>query len=312
MTVNYDPVGSGTGRENFISKAYVVRRLRLGAEHRRGRARAPPRRAAAARTAIEVPVYVSPIAVIYNLDGVDELNLDARDDRHDLRRQDHQVERPGDRRATTPTSTCPTPRSPRCTAPTTPARPTNFTDYLSKAADGAWTLRRRRHLAEQGGEAAEGTSGVVAAVKGGDGTIGYADESQAGGLGIAAIKVGDEFNKPSADGAAAGAGRTRRAPRVAPTSTWRSTIDRTITDSGAYPLLLASYLIACQHYDDANEAALVKGFLVLHRVATTASRPPPTRPARRRSTPTWPTRRRASSTRSPASKRSEARSVRTP
>jgi phosphate transport system substrate-binding protein len=38
-------------------------------------------------------------------------------------------------------------------------------------------------------------------------------------------------------------------------------IDRTISDSGAYPLLLTSYLIACQHYDDANEAALVKGFL---------------------------------------------------
>ena len=35
----------------------------------------------------------------------------------------------------------------------------------------------------QGGEAAQGTSGVVGAVKGGKGTIGYADESQAKGLG---------------------------------------------------------------------------------------------------------------------------------
>ena len=39
-------------------------------------------------------------------------------------------------------------------------------------ADGAWPV--------QGGEAAQGTSGVVGAVQGGDGTIGYADESQAG------------------------------------------------------------------------------------------------------------------------------------
>ena len=38
-------------------------------------------------------------------------------------------------------------------------------------------------------------------------------------------------------------------------------VDRTTTESGAYPLLLASYLIACPTYDDANEAALVKGFL---------------------------------------------------
>ena len=41
------------------------------------------------------------------------------------------------------------------------------------------------------------------AVKNGDGGIGYADESQAGDLGIASIKVGDEYVVPSAEGAAA-------------------------------------------------------------------------------------------------------------
>ena len=45
----------------------------------------------------------------------------------------------------------------------------------------------------KGGEAAEGTSGVVEAVAAGDGTIGYADESQAGELGIATIKVGSNY-----------------------------------------------------------------------------------------------------------------------
>ena len=39
---------------------------------------------------IEVPAYVSPIAVIFNLDGVDSLNLVRRRDRQHLRRQDHQ------------------------------------------------------------------------------------------------------------------------------------------------------------------------------------------------------------------------------
>ena len=38
-------------------------------------------------------------------------------------------------------------------------------------------------------------------------------------------------------------------------------IDRTTTESGAYPIVLASYLIACQHYGDAAEAKLVKGYL---------------------------------------------------
>ena len=38
-------------------------------------------------------------------------------------------------------------------------------------------------------------------------------------------------------------------------------IDRTITDEGAYPLLLTSYLIACQSYDDEATATAVKDYL---------------------------------------------------
>ena len=136
----------------------------------------------------------------------------------------------------------------------------NFTDYLSKAAGGAWSYDADSIWPKQGGEAAEGTSGLVASVKSGDGAIGYADESQAGGLGIAAIKVGEEFNKPSADGAALVLANSPRTEGRADVD-MAIDIDRTITDSGAYPLLLASYLLACQHYDDANEADLVKGFL---------------------------------------------------
>jgi phosphate transport system substrate-binding protein len=100
----------------------------------------------------------------------------------------------------------------------------------------------------------------VASVKSGAGTIGYADESQAGGLGIAALKVGEEFNKPSAEGAAQVVANSPRVEGRADVD-MAIDVDRTDSDSGSYPLLVASYLIACQHYDDANEAALVKGFL---------------------------------------------------
>ena len=112
----------------------------------------------------------------------------------------------------------------------------------------------------KGGEAAEGTSGLVAAVKGGEGTIGYADESQAGGLGLVSVKVGEEFVAPSAEGAAKALAVSKPVEGRADVD-MAIDIDRTTTESGAYPVLLASYLIACQTYDDANEAALVKGFL---------------------------------------------------
>ena len=100
----------------------------------------------------------------------------------------------------------------------------------------------------------------MAAVKAGDGTIGYADDSQAGDLGVASIKVGSDY--------------TRRRPPAPPRSLAASPrtpgrdavdmsidVDRTTTAAGAYPLMLTSYLIACQTYPSKTDASLVKGFL---------------------------------------------------
>ena len=70
-TVNYDPSGSSAGREQLISggvqfagsDSYLDDEELAAAEKQCG------------GPAIEYPVYVSPIAVIYNLDGVDNLQL---------------------------------------------------------------------------------------------------------------------------------------------------------------------------------------------------------------------------------------------
>ena len=78
----------------------------------------------------------------------------------------------------------------------------NFTDYLAKAAPDSWPYPAGETWPVKGGEAAEGTSGVVEAVTAGEGAIGYADASQAGDLGIAKVKVGNEYIAPSAEGAA--------------------------------------------------------------------------------------------------------------
>ena len=112
----------------------------------------------------------------------------------------------------------------------------------------------------RGGEAAEGTSGLVGAVEGGDGTIGYADFSAVGELGVANVKVGEEFVAPSAEGAAKvvaisppveGAGETDMAVEL----------DRSTTEAGTYPVLLVSYLIACETYEDEAQAELVREYL---------------------------------------------------
>ena len=208
---------------------------------------------------VEVPAYISPIAVIFNLPGVDELNL-----------KPETIAMIFDGKITKWNDDAIAADNPDADLPDTAITPVhrsddsgttgNFTDYLSKAAGGAWSYDPDGVWPIQGGEAAEGTSGLVAAVKAGEGTIGYADESQAGGLSIAAIGVGEEFNKPSAEGAAQ---VVAASPRVEGrgANDMAVEVDRTTTESGAYPLLLASYLIACPSYDDASQAALVKGFL---------------------------------------------------
>src|SRR5690606_27544599 len=77
----------------------------------------------------------------------------------------------------------------------------NFTDYLTAASEGSWSGGVVETWPVKGGEAADGTSGLVSAVKGGQGTIGYADASQAGDLGQVQVKVGDEFVAPTEEAA---------------------------------------------------------------------------------------------------------------
>jgi phosphate transport system substrate-binding protein len=258
VTITYDPVGSGTGRENFISKAYSFAGSDSYLSDDEGQLTSAKERCGGT-DAIEVPGYVSPIAIVFNLPGVDSLNLDAKTvasifDGKITKWNDSAIAALNDGVDLPSTKISPVHRSDDS------GTTDNFTDYLSKAGEGAWTHDPDGVWPIKGGEAAEGTSGLVAAVKGGEGTIGYADESQAGGLGLVSVKVGEEFVAPSAEGAAKALAVSKPVEGRADVD-MAMDIDRTTTESGAYPVLLASYLIACQTYDDANEAALVKGFL---------------------------------------------------
>ncbi len=257
VTVNYDPVGSGDGRTNFIeggvsfagSDSYLTddEGELSGAKERCG-----------GEDPIEVPAYVSPIAVAFNLEGVDSLNLDA-----------DTIAQIFDNKITNWNDKAIADQNPDATLPDLAITPVhrsddsgttkNFTDYLGKAS-GSWSYEAEDAFPVKGGEAAEGTSGVVSAVSGGKGTIGYADESQVGDLSVVSVKVGEEYVAPSAEGAA-------KVVETSPAAEGRADvdmavdIDRTTTESGAYPVVLLSYLIACQTYEDQAEADLVSGYL---------------------------------------------------
>lgn len=255
VTVNYDPVGSGGGREQFIagglsfagSDAFLSEDELTAANERCGGA------------VVSVPVYVSPIAVIYNLDGVNDLKLDAAT-----------IGAIFEGKITEWNDSAIADLNPDADLPDTKITPVhraddsgttkNFTDYLTAASDGSWTGGVVETWPIKGGEAADGTSGLVSAVKGGQGTIGYADASQAGDLGTVSVKVGDEFVGPTEEAAAKVLDTAEQESGRAETDIALK-IDRTTTAAGVYPVVLVSYQIACQKYEDATEAELVKSWL---------------------------------------------------
>jgi phosphate transport system substrate-binding protein len=259
-TVNYEEVGSGTGRENFNSGAYVFAGSDSYMDDDEGELTAAKEQCGG--DPIEVPAYVSPIAVAFNLEGVDALDMSAET-----------IANVFNGTITTWNDDAIAADNPDADLPDTAiavihrsddsGTTTNFTDYLFKASDGAWTTESDGLWPEDGiGQGLEGTSGVIGGITDTDGSIGYADDSAVKDtdLGVVSIGVGDAFNAPSADGAAmvvAGSPRAEGRTDV----DMAIDIDRTITDEGAYPLLLTSYLIACQSYDDEATATAVKDYL---------------------------------------------------
>lgn len=253
-TINYDPQGSGAGREAFASGGadFAGSDSALKDEELSGSF------GLCQGKGIDIPVYVSPIALVYNLDGVKSLNLDASTlakifSGKITKWNDGAIAKlnPG---AKLPGSNI-TPVYRSDSSGTT----TNFTDYLHTAAPADWTKEPGDAFPYKTGEGAAKGSGIVAAVTAGKGSIGYVDNSSAGELSTAGIAVGSDYVKPSAEVASAAA----EAAKVDTSREKNDTvvaINRKPTDKSQYPITLVSYLIACQQYKDTAKGALVAAY----------------------------------------------------
>ncbi|MBM7516607.1 phosphate ABC transporter substrate-binding protein PstS [Nocardioides nitrophenolicus] len=255
LTIDYALLGSTDGRSQFTSGAlsfagsdsYISEEELATAKERCG------------GNVVEIPAYISSIAIAYNLPDVETLNLDA-----------DTIAKIFDGKIANWNDKAIADQNPDAKLPDLKITPVhraddsgttkNFTDYLGKVAPDAWSYEAADAFPVSGGVSAEGTSGVVKTIGDTEGTIGYADASQTGDLKHVDVKVGEEYVAPSPDGAA-------KTVAVSPTVEGRDAtdiavdVDRTTTEAGAYPVILLSYLIACEKYDDAAEAANVKGYL---------------------------------------------------
>lgn len=255
VEVSYDPTGSGGGRENFIAgsidyagtDSYLDEEELAAASERCG-----------GGEVLELPVYISPTALVYNLPGVDTLNLTTEAivgifDGTITTWNDPKIAEANEGVELPETAIVPVHRSDES------GTTKNFMKYLSAVAPDAWPHEPAEVWPIEGGQSGNGTSGVIETIKAAEGTIGYADASQAGDLGTAAIQVGENFVEYSAEAAAAifeGSEPTGDATELRLTYKLNYATDV----EGVYPLVMVSYLVGCQTYDDANTGANVKAF----------------------------------------------------
>ena len=259
--IAYNPSGSGAGVQTFLTGATAW----AGSDKALADDEVEQSKSVCADgTAFDVPVYVSPIAVIFNLKGVSDagkhINMDAdtiakifdgkitkwndpaiADQNKDLKLPDTAITvvHRSDKSGTTQ----------------------NFVSYFKDVTPDNWTYDLSENWPNEVGQGAKGTSGVISTVKQADGTIGYADFSQVGDLGTVAIKVGDKYNEISAEAGSKVIGDSKQDDTVKGDNRIVIKINHATEAEGAYPIVLVSYDIVCPAYKDTKQAEFAKAWL---------------------------------------------------
>ncbi|AQT83070.1 phosphate ABC transporter substrate-binding protein PstS [Mycolicibacterium litorale] len=140
----------------------------------------------------------------------------------------------------------------------------NFQKYLTAAAPQTWTKGAGKEFQGGAGEGAQKTAGVVQAVQATPGAIGYVEKGFADqaklsmaqiDTGSGAVELTDDSAKAAIDSAKfAGEGNDL----VLDLNSLYAT-----KAAGAYPLMLATYEIVCSEGYDADTSAAVKSFLTV-------------------------------------------------
>ncbi len=254
-TINYEPSGSGAGIQAFIAGTADFAGSDSALkddEQPKADAKCPGGKA------IHLPMVIGPVAVVYNVDGLDNLQLKpatlAKIFAGKVTKWDDAAIKADNPGATLPSTTIQTVHRSDESGTTD-----NFTDFLAKTAEADWTFGKAKAWKAPGGTGAKGSDGVAALVKQTAGTIGYVELSFAenSDLQMAKIKNGaGEYVELTG----ASAGKTIEGAKTTGTGDdLKLEIDYAASTAGAYPIVLVTYEIACSK--GSAKAADIKAFL---------------------------------------------------
>ena len=258
--LSYNPTGSGAGREQFIAKqvdfagsdsALKDDQIKAAADRCGG------------NPAWNLPLVFGPIAMAYNIEGVDKLVLNGELLAKIFQGQITKWNDPAIAALNGGTSLPDADITPIFRSDSS-GTTDNFQKYLTAAAPQAWTKGDGSEFNGGAGEGAQKSAGVVQAVQATPGSIGYVEKGfaeQAGvpfaqiDSGAGAVELTDESTGSAINAAkfaAEGNDLTLDLNSIYGTK-----------EAGAYPLVLATYEIVCSNGYDAETAEAVKSFLTV-------------------------------------------------
>jgi phosphate transport system substrate-binding protein len=262
VTVNYNPTGSGAGIKQFIASQvdFAGSDSALKTEASDGDSEAvQAQKRCANNAALNLPMVIGPVAIAYNLDGVDKLVLDGATAAKIFQGSVKTWNAPEIAKLN-PGVTLPSAPISVFFRSDEPGTTENFAKYLAAAGGGAWTGKPAKKWTGTGA-GKEKSAGVAEGVKSTKNSITYVEWSYAvdNKLGVAQIDNGSgtpvELNAESA-------GKALAAAKVKGTGNdLAMSLDYATKEAGAYPIILVTYEIACSKGLPAEKTALVKSFL---------------------------------------------------
>ncbi|MFI8947975.1 phosphate ABC transporter substrate-binding protein PstS [Streptomyces sp. NPDC053750] len=207
---------------------------------------------------IDLPMVGGPIAVAYNLEGVDNLVLDAPTLAKIFSDKIKKWNDPAIAKLN-PDADLPDLKIQAFHRSEDSGTTDNFTKYLIETTPENWKYEGGKAWTAPGGQSASGSSGVAQQVKQTPGAISYMELSYAKGSSVVAIDTGaSQPVKASVDGA------TKAIADAKVVGTGKDLaleLNYATKAEGAYPITLVTYEIVCDKGNKAESLPTVKAFL---------------------------------------------------
>lgn len=262
-TVDYNANGSGAGMQSFIGNQTDF----AGSDSPMNADKGEPDRARerCGSPAWDIPVVFGPIAITYNINGINSLSLDGPTIAKIFNGQITKWDDPAIKALNSNTNLPATPihvvfRSDQS------GTTDNFQKYLDAASNGAWGKGAGQVFNGGVGEGAAGNDGTSQAMKRTDGSITYNEWSFAEGHQLNKALIITSAGPQPVSISPETVGKTIAGATFKPGSDQNDLIVDTSSfyvpkDPGAYPLVLVTYEIVCSKYPDSPTGQAVKAFM---------------------------------------------------